>query len=153
MNLIEVLVGLAVVAVIGAVTAPYLRDLAANNSLREAGMALYTEALFTQSEAIRRNKPLSLIVNNASLAVVDTDPPITTIRTRLLADNMSAGNTTVVFGPNGALRSTADTSAPGASVLLGIQPNGLTCGDEYRCPALQVDSGGGIKLCKNKLSC
>ena len=36
---------------------------------------------------------------------------------------------------------------------VGISMDGVTCSSELRCPALDVQVGGGMKLCKDKNLC
>lgn len=149
MTLIELMVGLAVVALLLAQAAPYFGDYLANSRLREAGSTLHAEALFAQSEAIKRNGTVRLTVAGDALRVTDfsTNVQGVLVREQRLADGIDAGNGTVDFSARGQ-------PVPfGTNVSFDLSKTGLTCSDEFRCPGLRIDGAGGMRLCRNKLSC
>jgi type IV fimbrial biogenesis protein FimT len=154
-SMVEVVVVLAIAAVGAGVAAPYYRDYSTNAVLREAGMALLSEAMAAQSEAIKRNGPVRLVVSNSSsnngsiLSVVDSANPDTPLRTRPLGRNLFGTNTTITFGGSGAL-APLGAAVPG---LVEVSMNNVTCSTELRCPALVVQVGGGMKWCKDRNAC
>jgi len=55
MSMIEIMIGLAIAAVLMYGAAPFLREFIYNARLREGGNMLISEALAAQSEAVKRN--------------------------------------------------------------------------------------------------
>lgn len=154
-SMIEVVVVLAITAAGVGMAVPYYKDYSTNARLREAGMALLSEAMAAQSEAIKRNGPVRLVVspsdsNNGSiLSVVDSANPNTPLRTRSLGQNLFGTNTTITFGGSGAL-APLGAAVPG---VVEVSMNNTSCTSDLRCPALVVQIGGGMKFCKDKKSC
>ncbi len=146
MTLIELMVGLAVMAVLATAAAPYLGDMVANSRLREAGNLLFGETLLAQSEAIKRNTTVRVSTNGSSIQVLDmtqVDAPAV-LRARTLPGQVQAPVKTFDFGPEGR-------PAPfGTAVAVNLAAGG-TCSDDLRCPGLRVDAGGAIRLCGNYL--
>ena len=60
MTLVELMVGLVIMAILISAAAPFMGDMIVNARLRESGNLLFTEALMAQSEAIKRNAPILL---------------------------------------------------------------------------------------------
>ena len=54
-TLIELMVGLVITAVLLGMAAPFFGDYVTNSRLREGGNGLMAEALYAQSEALKRN--------------------------------------------------------------------------------------------------
>ena len=71
LTLIELMVGLTIAAFLLMAAAPFFGDYIRNSRLREAGNALLGEALFAQSEAIKRNTTVRLSTSGATLQVID----------------------------------------------------------------------------------
>ena len=69
-SMVEVVVVLAIAAAGAAAAVPYLKDYGVNARLREAGNALLSEAMAAQSEAIKRNGLVQLVVNGDLLQVL-----------------------------------------------------------------------------------
>lgn len=155
-TLIELMVTITIAGFLLVAAAPHFADYTNNSRLREGGTTLQTEALFAQSEAIKRNRIVRLTISGSTVQVLEAqDPTATTVlRERTLAGGVSAAAaTTVDFTPRGypvnrAVSPSVDFVA--AAIDLGIP--GVTCSSEQRCPGLRIDAGGGIRLCGNKLS-
>jgi len=140
-----VLVFLAITATL---VTPFLSDYIANSRLRESGNSLMAEALFAQSEAIKRNGQVRLSVTAGGTQVIDmTGAAPVVIRDRLFPDRIAAEVVTVDFGSDGMTR------PRGTDATVDIGGTSVTCSEEYRCPRLQIDAGGALRLCANKLSC
>ncbi|WP_417615898.1 GspH/FimT family protein [Oceanisphaera sp.] len=60
LTLIELLVGVAVVAVLLTLAVPHFRTLSQQQTVRSAGMALYADLQLARSEAIKRNKDVTV---------------------------------------------------------------------------------------------
>lgn len=67
-TLIELLIALTLVAILVAVALPSYQSLRQEQMVRAATQALYTDMMLLKSEAIKRNKNLSLIVFNSGLS-------------------------------------------------------------------------------------
>jgi len=155
-TLIELLVTITIAGFLLVAAAPHFADYTNNSRLREGGTTLQTEALFAQSEAIKRNRIVRLTISGSTVQVLEAQDTtaMTLLRERTLAGGVSAAAaTTVDFTPRGypvnrAVSPSVDFVA--ASIDLGLA--GVTCSSEQRCPGLRIDAGGGIRLCGNKLS-
>lgn len=91
-TIIEILIAVAVVAILVAVGAPSLRDLVVGVRVRTVASDLYESLLFARSEAIKRNAIISVVPNsggwvagwqvrvdadNTVLKVADAAPTVT----------------------------------------------------------------------------
>ncbi len=149
LTLIEILIGVANMAMMLGVGAPILGDYMVNARLREGGNALYAEALFAQSEAIKRNATVRLTVTGNTLEVLDmsTGGAGTLLRQTPMTESLQAvANVTLNFGSDGR------PTPFGTAFAVNLQATGSTCSDSTRCPGLRVDAGGAVRLCPNRLS-
>ena len=149
-TLIELMVGLAVLAVLVATAAPFMGDMVVNSRLRESGNLLFGESLIAQSEAIKRNTTVRVSTNGNSVQVLDMTVPAAPVvlRQRNMTGNVVAPTATFDLGPEGR-------PAPfGTAVSINLSMSTGTCSTELRCPGLRVDAGGAIRLCGNyQVSC
>lgn len=142
LTLVELMVGLAIAAVLFMAAIPSFQDYMANSRLREGGNTLFAQTLFAQSEAIKRNNVVRLEVDGSQITITDrTDPdaPVE-LRSATLSDGVSADDATIDFSGEGR---PVDFAA--ASINLSLAS--LTCSTEIRCPGLRVDGGGAVRLC------
>jgi type IV fimbrial biogenesis protein FimT len=145
MTLVELMVGLAVLAVLATTAAPYMGDMVINSRLRESGNLLFSESLMAQSEAVKRNTTVRVSTAGNSVQVLDVTIPAAPVvlRTRTLPANVSAPTATFDFGPEGR-------PAPfGTAVSVNLGISGTTCSVDVRCPGLRIDAGGAMRLCGN----
>lgn len=148
MTLIEIMVGLVITTLRLGVAAPYLGDFVANSRLREGGNALMAEALYAQSEALKRNGQVRLVIATGQTQVIDMGVvPNVTLRTRSFGQGISADELNIDFGSDGMTR------PRGTQGQVDIAYAGVTCSAEHRCPRLRFDAGGSVRLCGNKLDC
>jgi type IV fimbrial biogenesis protein FimT len=149
LTLIELMVGLAIAALLALAAAPAFGDYVANSRLREAGNLVFTEALAAQSEAIKRNTTVRLETDGVQVRVIDLSDaaaPVT-LRERTLPGGVEAEAADVDFGSEGRL-------APfGTTAAVNLTKSGITCSAETRCPGLRVDGGGQVRLCSDQTSC
>lgn len=148
LTLVEVMVAFAIASLLALAATPFFNDYGVNSRLREGGNLLYAEALFAQSEAIKRNRTVALATANGTVTVndlADPDNPVT-LRTRTLPNNVTVANGAVNFGSSGW---PTDLTA----VSINLSHATAVCDADHRCPGLRVDAGGAIRLCGNKLSC
>ena len=144
LTLVELMVGLTIGAFLLMAAAPFFGDYLRNSRLREAGNALLSEALFAQSEAIKRNSTVRLSTDGATLQVIDRGTGADVLlRERTLSGNVAAPAATLDFGTEGR-------PVPfGSSGAINLSMSGATCSDDTRCPGLRVDAGGATRLCGN----
>jgi type IV fimbrial biogenesis protein FimT len=148
-TLIELMIGLAIGAMLLLVGAPYFGDYVTNSRLRESGNTLFAEALFAQSEAIKRNATMRVVVSGDKLQTFDmlAGGAGTLVREVTLTKPVTAV-TNVTF----SLSSDGRPSPFGTSVAANLAISGMTCSSDARCPGLRIDAGGAIRLCGNHLS-
>jgi type IV fimbrial biogenesis protein FimT len=148
LTLIELMIGIAITAILLTMASPYFADFINNSRLREGGNALMAEALYAQSEALKRNGTVRLSVNSTSTQVIDmTGAAPVTLRTRMLTEGLSADVLNIDFGSDGMTR------PRGTEISVDLVYSGVGCSNDQRCPRLRVEAGGSIRLCGNKLSC
>lgn len=150
LTLIELMATLAIGAILLGLAAPQLRDFMVNSRLREAGNALLAESLFAQSEAIKRNASVRLVIDGSTFQVRDLSAggDGVLLRSRQLSDGIAVNATTQVdFNSNGMPRPF------GADADIYLTMSRVTCSSTARCPALRIDAGGAIRLCGNLLEC
>ncbi len=147
LTLIELMVTLAVLAVLISAAAPFMGDMVMNSRLRESGNLLFTEALIAQSEAIKRNTTVRVSnPDSATVRVHDLSDPSSPVllRERTLPEGATLpASMTFDFGAEGR-------PVPfGASIAVNLGLAGGTCSDDLRCPGLRIDAGGAMRLCPN----
>ena len=149
LTLIELMIGLAIAAMLLMAGAPYYVDYVENARLHQAGNTLYAETMLAQSEAIKRNATLRVTVNGANIEMRDLSTggsAGTLIRETAMAAPVTAVATTVFqFGSDGRPLNFS-------TVSVNLNMAGLTCSTDRRCPGLRVDAGGAVRLCSNYLS-
>jgi type IV fimbrial biogenesis protein FimT len=149
-SLLELLVVMTIIGIMAAAGAPAFSEYLANSKLRAGGDTLLSEALFAQSEAIKRNGTVSVAVATSGTLIatdLSSGSPGTELRRRVLPDGVTpTAAVTMNFGSNGRPPLAVDYS-------VGLQKYGQTCSSDIRCPALKVDGGGGVRLCTNKNDC
>jgi type IV fimbrial biogenesis protein FimT len=148
-TLIELMIGIAIAAMLLGVGAPYLGDYVANSRLREAGNAVFAETLYAQSEAIRRNATVRVALTGSSMSLRDMSvggAAGTEIRATALPNTVQvAADVNLDMGSDG--RPTPFGTNPAANFMI----SGSACTADLRCPGLRIDSGGAVRLCPNRL--
>ena len=145
MTLVELMVGLVIMAILISAAAPFMGDMIVNARLRESGNLLFTEALMAQSEAVKRNTTVRVSTSGYSVQVLDVTVPSAPVvlRARTMANSVTAPTTSFDFGSEGR-------PAPfGTAVAINLSANGVTCSSDLRCPGLRIDAGGAMRLCGN----
>lgn len=146
LTLVELMVTLAVIGLMVTFAGPQFSDFLTNTRMREGAHSVLAQALFAQSEALKRNTPVRLTVTTAAatVTVVSTGE---VLRSQALTDGLSATNGAINFGANGL------PTPLGSSLSVVVAQGGVTCSLEMRCPTLTVDGGGGMRICSNTSSC
>lgn len=147
-TLIELMIAITIGGILLATAAPMLSDYVTNSRLRENGNQLLAEALFAQSEAIKRNTTVRLSTGGSTIQVLDMTVPATpvTIRERNTTGGVTLPTSAVNFGSEGR------PTPFGTSASIDLA-GPVVCSADLRCPGLRVDAGGAIRLCGNQLSC
>jgi type IV fimbrial biogenesis protein FimT len=142
LTLIELMVALAIAAILVVAAVPSFQDYLHNSRLREGGNTVYAMTLFAQSEAIKRNATVRLSTNAATVRVLDRSDPDNEVLVRetTLTNGVSAQAVTVDFGGEGRPINFAAAS-------INLSSAAHACSTEIRCPGLRVDGGGAIRLC------
>ncbi len=148
LTLVELMVALAIGALLLATAAPFMGDYITNSRLRENGNLLLSEALAAQSEAIKRNTTVRLSTSGTTIQVLDMSVVATPvlIRERNTTGGVSLPTSAVNFGTEGRPLPFGTSSA--IDVIATI-----VCSGELRCPGLRIDAGGAVRLCGNQLAC
>ena len=152
-TLVELMVAITVASLLVVAGAPYLADYTNNSRLRESGITLQTEALFAQSEALKRNRVVRLTTSGSTLQVLEANDPnaTTLLRQRTLANGVTAATATVDFTPRGyPVNRAVSPSVDFVAGSIDLSLSGVTCSSEQRCPGLRIDAGGGVRLCPDK---
>lgn len=148
LTIIEMMIGVAITAILLSMASPYFADFINNSRLREGGNALMAEALYAQSEALKRNGQVRLSITSTSTQVIDmTGATPVTLRTRMLTTGLTAVAQNIDFGSDGMTRPRGTESS------VDMSYGSISCSNDQRCPRLRVEAGGSIRLCGNKLSC
>lgn len=150
LSMIELLIALTIAAILAAAAAPMFSDYLVNSRLREAGNSLFSEVMFAQSEAIKRNGIVRVSISGSSLQVTDrsTEGANAIIRERVLPNTVAADAAADMnFGSEGR-------PVPlGTAYTVDLSLSGVTCSSEHRCPSLRVEAGGAMRLCGDRLNC
>ncbi len=147
LTLVELMVALAISAILAVTAAPFLGDYLANSRLREAGNALYAEALFAQSEAQKRNARVRLQLQGNTVRTLDMSVGTAgdLLREFTLATPVTAAaNVDLDFASSGR-------PATGNDLAANLVMAGSACTADRRCPGLRVDAGGAVRLCSDTL--
>jgi len=141
-TLVELVVGLAIMAMLFMAAVPSFQDYLANSKLREGGNTLFAQTLFAQSEAIKRNTVVRLEVDGSQITVTDPSDPDAPVelRTAALNDGITLDDATIDFGGEGR-------PVGFAAASLNLSLASLSCSTAIRCPGLRVDGGGAVRLC------
>jgi type IV fimbrial biogenesis protein FimT len=145
-TLVEIMVALAIGALVLTFAAPQLGDYNTNTRMREGLHGVMAQALLAQSEGLKRNTAvrLSVTANETRVTVVATGEVLSA---QALLPGLEASAGTLDFGANGL------PTPLGAALQVVVSQTGVTCSDEMRCPRLDIDGGGGVRVCSNSMSC
>lgn len=162
-SLIELMVGLAVMAIIMVISAPNFSTFIRNSQIRNAAESIQTGLTLAKSEAVRRNTNVKfdLVGTNSSWQVgcvtTSTDCPAS-IQSRAAAEGsrntaITATDSSLSFNGLGRI-TTAFASGTTASIDV-TDASGSTCaasGGTARCLRVVVTLGGQIRMCDPALS-
>lgn len=159
-SLIELMVGLAVVAVLLVAAVPSFSTFIQNRKVRSAAEAVVYGLNIAKAEAVRRNTSVSIAVDAASGWTVGCASTSTTcpgtIQQRDGADGTSNITTTAAsftFNGYGLVTSLSAGSSTTIDVTnaLGTCEHVAATG-KIRCLKIVVNSGGQVRMCDTKLT-
>nr|WP_293259732.1 GspH/FimT family pseudopilin [Oryzomicrobium sp.] len=162
MTLVEMLIALAVLAVLLGIAAPSFRTFLANTAVRSTAESLYQGFQLARAEAVRQNARVRLVVSNDTSWVVQTDTGVN-IESKPAREGTGGFVTiavtptaaaTITFNSFGRVTANADgsnsitqidfSSANGTMtrrLVFGVTSGGLLCdpsittaGDPRKCP-------------------
>jgi type IV fimbrial biogenesis protein FimT len=161
-NLIEVMVVVAVLAIIIGLAVPNFAEWTQNQRIRVAADAMQNGFQIARAEAVRRNLPVQLVVGPGSGWTVAEAVSGTAVQARSQEEGTIGVNVTptppgasvTTFSPIGGVMPNID----GTPTLQDVDidnPAGGTCqtaGGPMRCLTVRVTGGGSIRLCDRKVS-
>jgi type IV fimbrial biogenesis protein FimT len=157
MTLIEVIISMAVLALIMALGAPSLFEWTQNLQIRAAADAMLNGIQLAKSEAIKRNLNVQiLLVPPAAGWTVSEAASGTAIQARSAAEGSPnaqatvtpAGATTLTFAPMGGVTSNADASAS----ITQIDVSNVLAPPSARNLRIVVTGGGSVRMCDPALT-
>ena len=144
LTLIELMIAISIAALLAVTGLPFFGDYVANSRLREGGNSLMTDALFAQVEAIKRNGSVVVELSDTTLQVIDRSGDTDRVlRTRTMPEGISFGTQQLAFGSTGRPMPLKDST-------INLSLAGATCSADVRCPAVRVDAGGAVQLCRDR---
>lgn len=152
-TLIEVLIALALVAILGTMAVPAFQHWTQNTQIRNAAEGILNGMQIARGEAVHSNTPIQIILNSGSgwtIAAVAT--PTTIIQQRDAGDGSRVASVAVL--PAGADRVTFNgmgwltTNNNGSNSITQIDiTSSISSGTEIRPLRLVINSGGAMKMC------
>ena len=149
LTLLELMVAMAIGVVLLGMSSGFFTSYTLNARLRESGHLLQNEALYAQSEAVRRNATVRLVIQAASVKVIDLDTeakPVT-LRERQLNFGVAAEPATITFDSRGL------PTPLGTGITVALSSSVAECSSQVRCPQLRIEGGGAASLCADRLTC
>lgn len=152
-SMIELMVGIAIVAVIAALAAPSFKALVANAQIRTAAQALHDGLKLARVEAIRRNQRVTFVKAAGAGWTVSVDSPLEVVQTRSAGEGSAAatvastpaGGTEVSFNSLGRV---IDPGAAATITRLDVSvPTSVLAPTLAKNLRITVSSGGAIRLC------
>jgi type IV fimbrial biogenesis protein FimT len=153
LTLIELVVSIAIVAVIASLAAPSFSALIINAQIRTAAQALHDGLKLTRAEAIRRNERVTFLKGAGSSWTITVNSTGTVVQSHLSGEGSAAAvvsptpgtGTTVSFNSLGrVVNPTAATTITqlDISVPTTVLPSSVT-----KNLRIAVTNGGAIRLC------
>lgn len=142
-TLVELVVTMAVLAIIAMQAVPAMQTAVSNSRLMSAAQTLRASAQAARDEAINRNETIRLESTGTTLKFIraaDTKTP-ETLREIVLGKTAELDSFTLDYGSSGL------TVPFGAEQTVSVA-NGVTgCGEDLRCPVVVLAAGGSVEIC------
>jgi type IV fimbrial biogenesis protein FimT len=157
-SLIEMMIVVTISFILFAFAAPLFGEYTTNTRVRAAAEALQADLVLARTEALKRNRPVSLLYGPTNAIVQTTDPntgALIEVRNRELAEEGG-----VDFVSSNAIPSTGiafdalGRASAGALTITMQKTSKGTCesaGGKVRCMSVQLTAGGTSRMCDPKL--
>lgn len=153
-SLIELMVGVVIIAILASVGAPNLMNWIQNTQLRTAAETLSSGVQLARAEAVRRNTSVTFTLSDASSGwtVGCTVPSGVDCPPTIQSRSGTEGTSKAVVGPIPAsvtFSGLGRTTLPNA-LIFTVRPTNGTCqanGGPMRCLNVQISQGGQILMC------
>jgi type IV fimbrial biogenesis protein FimT len=152
-SLLELMVGIAILAVLAGLAAPSFKALIINAQIRTAAQALHDGLKTARVEAIRRNERVTFTKAAGSSWAVAVDSNAQVVQSRVSGEGSAAAVVTVIpaAGTVVAFDSLGRVVPPAAGVTitqLDISvPASVLPAASAKNLRIAINSGGGIRLC------
>jgi type IV fimbrial biogenesis protein FimT len=160
MTLIELLIGIAIVALLIMLGAPSFRDWIQSSQIRNAAESIQNGLQLARTEAVRQNTLVQFVLGGGSSwqvgCVTASETCPANIQSRSSAEGstsavLAADQTTITFNGMGRV-----TPVPVVDININItNPSGGNCvsaGGQMRCLRIVVSSGGQVRMCDTALT-
>lgn len=153
-TLIEMVVTIAIAAILVSLAAPSFKIMLANAQIRTAAQALHDGLQLARVEAIRRNTRVIFTKGAQSTWTATIESDSSTVQARDSSEGSASA--TVVVTPNGATKATfnslgrvvANTDASSSITQLDVDvPTTLIAAADSRELRITISGGGAIRLC------
>jgi type IV fimbrial biogenesis protein FimT len=141
-TLIELMITLAVMAILGLAALPDLTAYLANSQLREGANGVVVAAQMARNEALKLNTTVTLSASGQTLTLSGVvGGANTTLRTTQLPGKVQLSAFTAAFNSSGLL------TPFGTTVTITTSLANKTCTEDMRCPAVRIEAGGTASVC------
>lgn len=152
-TLIELLIGMVIMAIVLAAGLPEFRVWIQNTQIRTATEAMQNGLQLARTEAVRRNERVRFVLGSGTSWTVSTDSG-TALQSRPSSDGSvnvtvtvtPVGATTVTFNSLGRVVPNADGSASVTQLVLDV-PTSIISASQSRDLRVTITSGGQIRTC------
>jgi type IV fimbrial biogenesis protein FimT len=146
-TLLELMVTIAVVAIMATIAVPSFRDLIQNNRVTTQTNELVTALNFARTEAVKRGRAVGVEVSRdgsgwtANVAIAGAADPLRVVNRQGSVVSIDDGeDATVLFGPTGV---------PTAGVTFHLQPGPSCAGEKRR----RIAVGASGQITTTRLAC
>lgn len=150
-TLIEVLVVMAILALIVTAGAPALGRYVTGARLRTAALMIASQAAYARSEAMKSNTSMALTVKAGTVRVQARDAgaaaPQPSTAAQLAQHDVALPDGVVVDGFTIAYDSSGRPTPFGTELTVGVRSVTEPCSADLACPSVALLAGGAINLC------
>ena len=141
-TMIELAVVIAIIGLLANAALPPLAAYTTNSRLREAANRVLTLALWTRSEAIKRNTTTKLQLTDGNFQISTAEAgAVHVLRKASMPSSVQAKDFSASFDSSGRI------TPFGTQMKVVLSTPNQTCSEDIRCPAVLVDSGGSVSIC------
>lgn len=154
-SLIELMVTIAIVAILAALAAPSFKSLLLNSQIRTAGQALTDGLNLARVEAIRRNERVIFSKGTQSAWTVSLESDLSILQSRPFSEGSSSvtvtvtptGATRVTFDGLGRVVTNADATATITQMAIDVPTTSLSAAQSKDLRIDIANPGGAVRLC------